>query len=498
MRRKQRLTFCFAMVCVTGATSAMFAPMGDEPVDRLVANITKYVMLHPKDANGCYTLGRVHSLAFSRAKDRVPARSEGNENDLPRVRDDGIPSPAPNPATKGASISISAQNEHLRLAIESFDQALRLDPHKSEHWMSLAYVLDRGRSHAMDVDALPGVDTKKVVPSIVEMKLQKALAELNDAAKHDAAMQTIRDAGNDGLLFAFKQRGAVDGVAKEGIKTILEDDWRERAIAAYLKAFQLSPHADMNRDILFGGVHTLTSHEAGRSYLQLVMVRGERDSDQKGIEEVRKGLKELEEKKWSEAITPIVLSTREWDGLDELVFSNVSVMFDLDGTGSGNRWTWVKPETGLLVWDPRATGVITSGRQLIGSASWWLLFENGYRALDALDDNRDGELSGDELKGLAVWFDRNSNGVSDPGEVIPVEQLGIVAIKTSATGLDGDSPCNREGLRMADGRVLPTYDWIARSVPESPESEPRPIVSLVLAATMTPLLFAARRRRPSA
>jgi hypothetical protein len=87
-----------------------------------------------------------------------------------------------------------------------------------------------------------------------------------------------------------------------------------------------------------------------------------------------------------------------------------------------------------------------------------------YAALDALDDNRDGVLTGRELTGLAVWFDRNSNGVSEPGEVTPVEDLGITGIATAATSSDGAAPMNAHGLFLQDGRVLPTWDWISHTV----------------------------------
>ncbi len=92
------------------------------------------------------------------------------------------------------------------------------------------------------------------------------------------------------------------------------------------------------------------------------------------------------------------------------------------------------------------------------------MFRDGYEALDALDDNRDDWLSGPELAGLAVWFDRNSNGVVDSGEVVPVEQLGIEAIATHALSEQNGSPCNMCGLRMRDGRRLPTYDWTTSPV----------------------------------
>ena len=41
---------------------------------------------------------------------------------------------------------------------------------------------------------------------------------------------------------------------------------------------------------------------------------------------------------------------------------------------------------------------------------------------------RDGELSGDELNFLALWFDANMNGVSEVGEVIPLGELGVTRV----------------------------------------------------------------------
>jgi len=90
-----------------------------------------------------------------------------------------------------------------------------------------------------------------------------------------------------------------------------------------------------------------------------------------------------------------------------------------------------------------------------------LVKQNPYQALDTLDDNRAGELSGAELDGLAVWFDRNGDGVADLGEVILVDQLDIAAISCRATDHEGSSLANMTGLRMTDSRTLPTFDWVA-------------------------------------
>ncbi|MBI5725480.1 MAG: hypothetical protein HZA50_16100 [Planctomycetes bacterium] len=150
------------------------------------------------------------------------------------------------------------------------------------------------------------------------------------------------------------------------------------------------------------------------------------------------------------------------DGMDDLLASNTTVRFNLDGTGGDQSWPWVKPDTAILVWDPKGAGKITSGWQLFGSVSFFMFWPDGYHALDALDDNRDGKLEGEELCGLALWFDRDSNGRSDPGEVVPIEKTGIKSISARSTSKVGDSPCNSAGLIMSDGRVLPTYDWVAK------------------------------------
>ncbi len=164
------------------------------------------------------------------------------------------------------------------------------------------------------------------------------------------------------------------------------------------------------------------------------------------------------------AITPIILSFEETAGVDDLLAVDSAVEFDLDGDGRIEAWPWIKPDTALLVWDPRQTGIVRSGRQLFGSVTWWMFFTDGYHAMDALDDDRNGELSGDELIGLALWFDRNSNGVSDVGEVTPIDKTPVEALTTFSLSHDGDSPWHPAGMRLKDGRTAPTYDWVTRPI----------------------------------
>ena len=102
--------------------------------------------------------------------------------------------------------------------------------------------------------------------------------------------------------------------------------------------------------------------------------------------------------------------------------------------------------------------------QMFGSVTWWIFFENGYQALDALDDNRNGQLAGDELIGIRVWFDKNSNGISEPGEVVDLNTLGIKSIGTKPTGETEGMPMHESGITLTNGAKIPTYDWIAKSI----------------------------------
>jgi hypothetical protein len=197
------------------------------------------------------------------------------------------------------------------------------------------------------------------------------------------------------------------------------------------------------------------------------------------VDAVKTGVDKLKTKPRG-PVTPIVFSLSKAGRLDDLLDNKRTVTFDLDGTGRSQTWPWVKPDTAILVWAPeagRSSPVVQSGRQLFGSVTWWIFWRDGYAALDALDDNRDGRLSGAELHGLAVWFDRNGDGVAEAGEVVPIEELGIDSIDVRRTGFDGESACNRGGLMMKDGRVLPTYDWVAHPVGATANAAPAALLS---------------------
>lgn len=184
-----------------------------------------------------------------------------------------------------------------------------------------------------------------------------------------------------------------------------------------------------------------------------------------GNEKGKKGKKGKDKSKpgHDEIETPVIFGAA--DSVEGLLDVERTVSFDIAGDGIPRRWPWVRPTTGILVWDPANSGQITSGRQLFGSVTWWIFWNDGYRALSALDDNGDGWLSGPELDGIGVWYDRNSNGISEPGEVHPCGQAGVLRIAARAQrGPDG--VLTHPGGVILGNKILPSFDWLVAPVRE--------------------------------
>ncbi len=161
-------------------------------------------------------------------------------------------------------------------------------------------------------------------------------------------------------------------------------------------------------------------------------------------------------------VTPILVPLRDEAAFDDLVDRTSKVAFDFSGQGRTMQAGWLTKDAAWLVWDPKNKQKVASGFQLFGSVTWVASWNNGYNALGALDDNGDGFISGAELDGLSLWHDQNENGISDEGEVKPVADHKIAALKYGHTKV-GD------GLWVAEDGVLfegqgwrATYDWVLR------------------------------------
>ena len=156
--------------------------------------------------------------------------------------------------------------------------------------------------------------------------------------------------------------------------------------------------------------------------------------------------------------TPMVVPLAEAP-FDTLIDRSSSIAFDFAGTGDTRAQGWLTPDAAWLVWDPERRGDIRSGFDLIGQRTWAVFWSDGFEAMRSLDDNRDGELVGAELEGLALWRDADSDGLSDPGEVLPLASHGIAALAVRGAREREDLLVAPAGVRLNDGRTRPLYDW---------------------------------------
>jgi hypothetical protein len=112
--------------------------------------------------------------------------------------------------------------------------------------------------------------------------------------------------------------------------------------------------------------------------------------------------------------------------------------FDIDGDGFAENIAWIDGGDAFLALDRNGNGVIDDGTELFGNFTDQPPSHepNGYLALAVFDlsshgGNDDGLISpSDAVFGeLRLWIDRNRNGVTDPGELVPLADRAIEAIE---------------------------------------------------------------------
>ncbi|MFS1945096.1 hypothetical protein [Vibrio lentus] len=133
------------------------------------------------------------------------------------------------------------------------------------------------------------------------------------------------------------------------------------------------------------------------------------------------------------------------DGVVGTLDSNQGVFFDLDNSGFAEQTSWVAPNDGLLVLDKNNNDVIDGGAELFGTdtlLSNGQYAANGFEALADLDDNNDGQITEQDstFGDLRVWQDRNSNGITDNGELNSLSDLNITSVGLNYT----DNPSTDE------------------------------------------------------
>jgi len=133
--------------------------------------------------------------------------------------------------------------------------------------------------------------------------------------------------------------------------------------------------------------------------------------------------------------TPIVLDLNN-DGVKTLSIS-AGTEFDLFATGKAVNTGWASSSDGLLALDRNHDGKINDGSELFGSSTTLANGEkasDGYVALRELDSNGDGSISKDDAEwaNLKVWVDKNSDGISQDGEMQTLDSLNITKLNLAA------------------------------------------------------------------
>jgi hypothetical protein len=435
-----------AAICVALAISAeaKFAAPQPVPVERLVNAAQTWRDAHPDDAGAHYTLARIHYLAFSRGTAEVPALGAPSDNAMPEI---------PGNWQTDFDLYEARQRHALELALKDLGEpGPRVPPEKAS-----ALEEARGR-RARQLEEQNWRPRGELSAEEMFAHATAALAGFREAARIDP---------KNGLyplgLASLAEEFADWAKPRRDVPAALRSLDHASARTAYLRAYRLAIVSNAALPSLPPeGFASLVSYEAGNAYVRLTERERRKlpPAEKAALAEVKDGLAKLKRIRLG-AITPIVFAMKPSTGVARLLAPALHVDFDLRGYGPRERWPWIRPTTGFLVWDPDACGAITSARQLFGSYTFEIFRRTGYDALAALDDDGDGALRGDELRGIRAWFDANSDGRSEPDEVRDLCDLGITAIATRSTARDGPHPTNPRGLTLRDGGTLPTWDWIA-------------------------------------
>jgi len=121
-------------------------------------------------------------------------------------------------------------------------------------------------------------------------------------------------------------------------------------------------------------------------------------------------------------ISPIALDLDN-KGRIQRVHGNFEVDLNNDGIKEALS-QWFAPTAGILVTGD-AEGQIT-GQQLFGNVPG--MYSDGFDELATLDINKDGQLNNNELDGLAIWNDLNSDTMVDDGELSSLEDHQIISL----------------------------------------------------------------------
>ncbi len=276
------------------------------------------------------------------------------------------------------------------------------------------------------------IDKAKAKPNSPQAKqhLQQAILHMQAALKTDPKLLVAKL----GLGWCYEQSGD---------KTNALKFYRQ----AFAEAYDQEKYSK-------GGMYNWSIGLETAGYLQKLL---DPTKDSKELKQLKDKTAELESV--PRMVTPIAIPLKRNCTLHEMLIQK-EVSFDLDGFGKKRYAQWLSPNAAWLVFNPDSSGKIDSGLQLVGQSSFWIFWRNGYDVLQSLDDDHDGLVKGNELAGMALWHDRNSDGVSNSGEIESLAAHGITALRCSHSKSCGNIEWNSAGVLFRDGHSAPSFDLL--------------------------------------
>jgi hypothetical protein len=109
------------------------------------------------------------------------------------------------------------------------------------------------------------------------------------------------------------------------------------------------------------------------------------------------------------------------------------VSFDIEGTGEQVQMGWTaQGAANAFLALPGPDGLVHNGKQLFGNFTPQPQSDdpNGFDALRVYDTNNDGVIDARDpvFKSLRLWVDDNHDGISQPGELHTLTELGVNSI----------------------------------------------------------------------
>jgi len=435
------------------------------PVERLLKNVSNHIQKHPQDWHGYYVIGRLHSMAFAQQPEKLDVVLEKDKLEKGTLSLPGFHPAQSILLERSAKQGIGKPSQnHLAQSLRNYQKATELAAREPLPWLGLGWVLEQGSIFALEM-GVPWEEAKSLneIPADERIRFSRLVNGLGAGTieKRQVAFQELKSDIEEALpmlLEARRNRRNRNAYVLAGIGRLLAVYWKQHALDAYRQAYELALESDLKKKHLGPEANSAISLEAGDGILRILKGRDSNEDGREEMERIQRSIAALERK--PRAVTPIIFPLNGRGALETLLAKNRYVSFDLDGSGEVSLWPWIQADTGILVWDPKQAGRIQSGLQLFGSVTWWMFWKDGYQPLAVLDDDRDGWLSGEELMGVAVWRDRNENGISESGEVVPAQLSGILRIAVRAEAVQAGVPFNSQGIQLSNGTTIPTYDWM--------------------------------------